>query len=40
MKRLNPEDIKETKEYQSIVDTSFKQNQLISLKPTNVLQIN
>lgn len=30
MKKLNPEDIRSTKEYQSIVDTAFKQNQLLS----------
>lgn len=29
MKILNPVDIKDTKEYQTIVDTSFKQNQLM-----------
>lgn len=29
MKRLNPETIHDTKEYQTIVETAFKQNQLI-----------
>lgn len=34
MKRLDPETIRDTKEYQTIVDTAFKQNQLIEGKAT------
>lgn len=34
MKRLNLETIRDTKEYQTIVDTAFKQNQLIDGKAT------
>ena len=34
MKRLDPETIRDTKEYQTIVDTAFKQNQLIEWKAT------
>lgn len=29
MKVLKPEDIRDTKDFQSIVETAFKQNQLI-----------
>jgi len=29
MRLLNPETIRDTKEYQTIIDTAFKQNQLI-----------
>jgi hypothetical protein len=34
MKLLNPENIRDTREYQEIVDKSFKQNQLLSWKAT------
>lgn len=34
MERLDPETIRDTKEYQTIVDTAFKQNQLIEGKAT------
>jgi len=32
MKRLNPETIRDTKEYQEIVDKAFKQNEFIGMK--------
>jgi len=34
MRLLNPETIRDTKEYQTIIDTAFKQNQLIEWKAT------
>jgi hypothetical protein len=34
MKDMNPNDIREAKTMQDIVETAFKQNQLIQDKPT------
>lgn len=38
MKTMSPEDIREAKEMQAIVETAFKQNQLIKWKPTEIVK--
>lgn len=39
MKDLNPENIRDTKEYQEIVEKAFKQNLLIEGKATDKIDI-
>lgn len=39
MRDMNPADIREAKEMQSIVDTAFKQNQLIQGDPTENVSV-
>lgn len=39
MENMNPEDIREAKEMQAIVEVAFKQNQLIKWKPTDIKKL-